>query len=86
MKHKAIGVKQAWSIKNYRSVCNVSGRAGLGGPGVGPDGGLGHGSEGLLLENCKCSSTKAKLIEVSPVKNGNQTSSFPLGWSGRRVV
>jgi hypothetical protein len=23
-KHKAIGVKQAWSIKNYRYVCNVS--------------------------------------------------------------
>jgi hypothetical protein len=23
-KHKAIGVKQAWSIKNYRCVCNVS--------------------------------------------------------------
>jgi hypothetical protein len=23
-KHKVIGVKQAWSIKNYRYVCNVS--------------------------------------------------------------
>jgi hypothetical protein len=23
-KHKAIGVKQAWSIKNYRYVCDVS--------------------------------------------------------------
>jgi hypothetical protein len=23
-KHKAIGVKQAWNIKNYRYICNVS--------------------------------------------------------------
>jgi hypothetical protein len=49
-----------------------------GGPGVGPNGGLGRGSERLLLENHKRSSVEAKLIEVSPVKNGTQTSASPL--------
>jgi hypothetical protein len=28
-KNKAIGVKQAWSIKNYRYVCDVSVTMGL---------------------------------------------------------
>jgi hypothetical protein len=50
------------------------GHAGRGGPGVGPDGGLGRGSEGLLLENRNRSSAEAKLTEVSPVKNGTQSS------------
>jgi hypothetical protein len=50
------------------------GRAGRSGPGVSPDGGLGHGSEGSLLEYRNRSSTEAKLTEVSPVKNGTQSS------------
>jgi hypothetical protein len=50
------------------------GRVGRGGPGVAPDGGLGHGSEGLLLEYRKRSSAEAKVTEVSPVKNGTQLS------------